>query len=414
MQTDSAVLHIGWMARAVAALVATGRPLVCAVTSANAAAARTAGARALVVPDPASTTDVLAGLTREGMAVDDFRAVCSGLEFCLLNAAALADLGRPGEPSFPRALRMRDKYVQKAAVRAVGLETAACAVLENLAAPDISGLEFPLVLKPLDGGGVKDTRILANAQELREAAAGAGAASGPWLLEEFVPGAEFKADGLVRGGEIKLLSVARYLQNLIGVRDGGLVAHVVLAPDAHAELYARIRSVAETAFKALDLRDSVFHLEVFQRPQDGRIVFGECAARVGGGRTDEVVKRLHGIDLHAEWARAALDLPPGEVIAAGPYAGAIGAMNLPAPPGRVRSAPTVDEVLTRQGVQYAEVSLEPGALMPDATAASNLRAGLAVVTGSSESQVECRLRNLAQWFSAKVVLEPEGDRLASA
>ncbi|MGF1427364.1 ATP-grasp domain-containing protein [Kitasatospora sp. LaBMicrA B282] len=409
MQSSSAVLHIGWMARAVAALVATGRPVTCAVAPGDAAAARAAGARVLVVPDPTSTTDVLAALARHGLAVADFRAVCSGLEFCLLNAAAVAAVGGGGRADVHRALAMRDKYVQKQAVRAAGIDTAGCAVLDDLGTAGPPDLAFPLVLKPLDGGGVRDTRVLADAAALRAAAAAARAAgaSGPWLLEEFVPGAEFKVDGLVRDGEIRLLSVSRYLQNLIEVRQGGLVAHVVLEPERHRELYAGVHAVAAAAFEALDHKDGVFHLEVFQHPQDGRIVFGECAARVGGGRTDEVVRRRHGVDLHAEWARWALGLPAGEPVAPTVADGAaIGGMNLPAPPGVVTAAPTVEEVLGRPGVVYAEVSLAPGAVMPDTTAGSNLRAGLAVLTGRDEAQVEQRLRELAAWFTDRVVLAP--------
>jgi biotin carboxylase len=406
MPVNSAVLHVGWMSRAVAALLGTGLPVTCAVAPAQAAAVRAAGARAVVVSDPESTTDVLAGLSREGLSVGDFQAVCSGLEFCLLNAAVLAELGRLAEPgTFQRALGMRDKYVQKTIVRQAGVDTAACEVLTDLSVPGAQGLDFPFVLKPLNGGGAKDTRILAGEYQLREEAGRATPGSGPWLLEEFVSGADFKGDGFVRGGEIRLLSVARYLQNLIEIHDGGLVAHVVLERDAHAGLYADIRAVAETAFKALCLNDGAFHLEVFQRPGDGGIVFGECGARVGGGRTDEVVKLRYGIDLHAEWARAVLGLTPGEPDSTGFADGAIGSLNLPAPTGLALSVPSEDEVRARPGVRYADITLQPGAVMPDATVASNLRAGQAVVTGPTEQEVERRLRDLAQWFSAKVVIE---------
>ncbi|MDH6578821.1 alpha/beta fold hydrolase [Kitasatospora sp. MAP5-34] len=408
MQSSSAVLHIGWMARAVTALVRTGRPVTCVVKPSDAAAARAAGARTVVVPDPTSTTDVLAGLARQGQAVRDFATVCSGLEFCLLNAAVLADLGRPGGQAFRRALGMRDKFVQKQLVRAAGVRTAACAVVDDLDALDPATLEFPLVLKPLDGGGVRNTWVLSDPDAFRATVARAVEnGSGPWLVEEFVPGTEFKVDGLVRDGEIRLLSVSRYLQNLIEVHDGGLVAHVVLSPDSHPELYALTRAVARTAFEALELRDGVFHLEVFQHAEDGEIVFGECAARVGGGRTDEVVKRAYGIDLHDEWARVALGLPGGDV--GGPSlaeGAAIGGMNLPAAPGLLRSVPTADEVLARPGVVYAEVAVAAGTVMPDATVASNLRAGLAVVTGPDEHEVERRLRELAEWFAASVRLDP--------
>ncbi|MET9811778.1 ATP-grasp domain-containing protein [Streptomyces sp. NPDC006355] len=406
MQQAPVVLHIGWMSRAVDALVRSGADVTCAVKPADAPAARTAGARTIVVPDPTRSTDVLAGLARAGLATGVFDAVCSGLEFCLLGAAAVA-----GDPAaVTRALAMRDKFVQKRVVRDAGVRTADCAVLEETGGAVTVLPSFPQVLKPLDGGGARNTFLVADERELAAALRQPGLTDGaPWLLEEYVPGVEFQVDGFVEGGELRLLSVSRYVQNLIEVHNGGLVAHIVLPPRTHPDLYAKIGALAETAFKALGHHDGVFHLEVFQHAEDGEIVFGECGARVGGGRTDEVVERAFGVRLHDVWARLATGRPSGVDGSPGHADGTVfGGMNLSARPGPIGAVPSAEEVLDRPGVVYAEVTAGPGTVLPDTTEATNLRAGLAVVSGADEQEVEDRMRRLADWFSAQVARATAG------
>ncbi|MGI5429081.1 ATP-grasp domain-containing protein [Streptomyces sp. CA-179760] len=404
MQQAPTVLHVGWMSRAVDALVRSGAEVTCAVKPADAPAARTVCARTIVVPDPTRSTDVLAGLARAGLAADAFDAVCSGLEFCLLDAAAIAG----DQAGVSRALAMRDKFVQKRGVRDAGVRTADCAVLDETGAAATALPSFPQVLKPLDGGGARNTFLVADERELTAALGQPEftAGGGPWLLEEYIPGVEFQVDGFVEGGELRLMSISRYVQNLIEVHSGGLVAHIVLPPRTHPELYAKVRALAETAFKALGHHDGVFHLEVFQHAEDGEIVFGECGARVGGGRTDEVVERAFGVRLHDVWARLATGRPSGVTSSPGHADDKVfGGMNLSARPGPVRAVPSAGEVLDRPGVVYAEVSAGPGTVLPDTTEATNLRAGLAVVSGADEREVEDRMRRLADWFAAQVAQE---------
>lgn len=407
MQQAPAVLHVGWMSRAVDALVRSGADVTCAVKPADAPAARAMGARTVVVPDPARGTAVLAGLARAGLTAGGFDAVCSGLEFCLLDAAAVAG----DAAAVTRALAMRDKFVQKRVIRDAGVRTAGCAVLEEPGDAAGALTSYPQVLKPLDGGGARNTFVLAGERELAAALRQPWFTDGdgPWLLEEYVPGVEFQVDGFAEGGELRLLSISRYVQNLIEVHSGGLVAHIVLPPHACPDLYAKVGALAETALKALGHHDGVFHLEVFQHAEDGEIVFGECGARVGGGRTDEVVERAFGVRLHDVWARLATGRPSGVTGSPGHADGVVfGGMNLSARPGPIGAVPSADEVMGRPGVVYAEVTAGPGTVLPDTTEATNLRAGLAVVSGADAREVEDRMRRLADWFAAQVVQETAG------
>lgn len=407
-QQTTAVLHIGWMLRAVDALHRADLNVTCVLQPGDLETARSAfpEMRTVVVPDQSSVEGILAGLARNSLRVQEFDAVCSGLELCLTAAAVLSDLGGLTRGSALRAVAMRDKEVQKSLVRAAGVVTADCMSTTGPqdALPDRE--RFPVVVKPLSGSGALDTFRLDRPEELRDFLA-TSAAKGPWLVEEFIPGTEFQVDGVVRGGEIVFLSLARYLENIIDIHEGGLVGCTALPPHRHPELYEKATDVARNALKALDHADGVFHIEVFDR--SGEIVFGECGGRVGGGRTDEVVERTFGVNLHDEWVRGVLGRPSAVSAARPPASGAVhGDLHLHAPAGAVREAPSVDEVLARPGVEYAEVRIAPGGTMPDVTAASYLRAGVVVVSGADDTEVESRSKALAAWFADRVVLEQEG------
>ncbi|MEW2621380.1 hypothetical protein [Streptomyces sp. NPDC048106] len=409
------VLHVGWMPRAVAALAREGAEVTCVVAPRDAAAARAGDtvARTVVVPDPASPQHVLAGLARDGLPLDSFTRICSVLEYCIVPAQILDDLrqattptphsaggagGGGGGPRAVRMLAMRDKALQKTLVRRAGLPVAGCTVTEQPETARVPPAAPRSVLKPLDGGGAKNTFLITGAESLRTAVTALRKdGAGPWLLEEYIPGTEFQLDGIVRDGHLLVLSVSRYVHNLIEVHDGGLVAHIVLPPARHPALYTGARALTSAALKALDYPDGPFHLEMFQ---DGeRLVFGECAARVGGGRTDEVVRLAFGVDLREEWARAVLGRPPALTREPVHPDGVVFAgMNLPAPPGTVRRIPSHAQTLARPGVLQAHVEIAPGGLMPDITVASHLRAGLAVVSGTTEEQTEQRVKDLAHWF----------------
>ena len=272
MRNPVSVLHIGWWAPAIAALKGAGADVICVVTTNEAPSVRATGADTIVVPDPGSVEDILAGLARDSLRPADFSTICSGVEYYLVQAAVVAEIGGTQGAESAQMLAMRDKFVQKDLVRRAGVRTAACTLVESLDRLDLAAVSCPQVLKPLDGAGAKDTIVLRSPDHLREVIAATSAANrGPWLLEEFIPGQEFFADGVVRDGKITFFSLSGYLRNIIECHEGGIVAYRTLSQDEGPDLHTKTRTLAETAFRALGHEDGVFHLEVFW---DGAEVVG--------------------------------------------------------------------------------------------------------------------------------------------
>ncbi|MDQ8706944.1 Rid family hydrolase [Streptomyces sp. LHD-70] len=398
------VLLIGWRPEAIEALERHGAEVTCVLATRDDTPRRAAlldDAHTVPVQDPTSAEETLAGLERCGLSVTDFDVVCSQHEYTLVNASVL---GGPRSPTTPRAaLALRDKDLQKRRIRDAGLAAAeARAIVHTGQLRDVPHTRG--VIKPLADSGTRGVLSWRNEAE-RHAVADLlerADAQGPCLTEEWVDGAELHIDGVVRGGQVLFVSVGRYLQNVLSIRDGGIVATVMEHPGHRTELYDRAHTFAEQAMKALEHHDGVFHLEVFEQPD--RFVFGECGGRIPGGSFDEMIRRQHGVDLHDEWARAVLGLPPG--VAPRPDERWLGDVFLATEAGRLRDFPDEREVAERDGVEHVVLTARVGGTSSEATEASNRPAGTAVLAGADAEQTALRIRELAAWFAARTVVAP--------
>ncbi|MFF7974916.1 acetyl-CoA carboxylase biotin carboxylase subunit family protein [Streptomyces sp. NPDC007905] len=402
------VLLIGWRPDAVKALERLGAEVTCVLATSDDTRERALlldDAHTVPVRDPSSTEETLAGLERCGMSAEDFDVVCSQFEFTLVNGAIVGGARSGTTPQ--DALALRDKDLQKRRIRAAGIPVADFRLIVH--APELR--HFPHargVLKPLANSATRGVHAwrgederAALARHLEEAGA-----LGPWLAEEWVDGPELHVDGVVRGGQVLFTSVGRYVQNVLAIRDGGIVASVMEHPRHRAGLYDRARAVAEQAMKALGHHDGVFHMEVFE--QGDRLVFGECGGRIPGGSFDEMIRLQHGVDLHEEWARAVLGLAP--TVAPAPAEQWYGDVFLATDAGTLRSFPGEREVSERDGVRHVVLTARPGDTLGSGREASCTFAGTAVVEGPDPWQTGQRLRDLARWFAANTVVTPEREK----
>ncbi|MFI7221286.1 acetyl-CoA carboxylase biotin carboxylase subunit family protein [Micromonospora maritima] len=396
------VLLVGWSGAAYDALAALGCDVTAVIDGKHRGKARAHGVDTpVVVTDTSNAESVLSGLSRHDLAPDMFETIASQSEFALVTASLLAAVGGTGGIPLPTAVALRDKFVQKRLVREAGLPVTECRVVADLGTEPAAGWSWPVVVKPLAGGGSRDTFLLRGPADLAEITAQLSPVAGPWLVEDFVPGTELHIDGVVQGGELRLRNLSRYLQNVIEIHSGGLVGSAMLDPAADPGLHARIGELCTSVLRALNHRDGVFHIEVFDH--DGHLTFSECAGRIGGGMVPESVRHRHGIDLFDSWARLLLGQPLPQQGEPGKLCGWV---QLPAPPGRVTRLPTVAALLERPGCVEARLVTREGGDMPDITAASNLKAGAVVVEGDSTAQVEQRLLDLVNWFRSQSSTAP--------
>ncbi|WP_327258829.1 ATP-grasp domain-containing protein [Streptomyces sp. NBC_01240] len=405
--TDRVLLIGGKPDGSVEALAAHGARITCVARPKHARSLRRHGTveQVVAVGDPADVEEVLLGLAREGIRLDEFDVVTSGLENGLVAAAALGACTGARALPLETAVLVRDKHAQKTALRKAGIPVARSAAFDEpdelaAAVAEVGGV--PVVVKPPDGAGARDTRVLRSPTGLSTWTA--SHSSGPWLCEEFVPGTELHLDGVVRNGELTQLCISRYFANTIQVQDGALNGSVTLREADHAACYATARPLLGRLIPALGLTSGVFHLEAFEQP-NGELVFSECGGRVAGARIDRTVLLATGVDLHREWAAAALDAPSPERAEPADDHLCYGWLNLLAPEGRILSLPSLDEIRAQPGVVDAELKLAPGADMTSFQDA-NTRAGRAILSGSTPADVLATATALNSWFRSTARTTP--------
>ncbi|MDI6104304.1 histidinol dehydrogenase [Actinoplanes sp. NEAU-A12] len=349
------------------------------------------------------------------MAIPDLVGLLNIDEWSLVASSYVAQqFGLPAmDPDV--AMRFRDKYLQKRRLHEAGVPTSRVELIPDICGPDVPAaverFGYPAVLKPLAGAGAALTYRVdseSDLSELIERAASDSYGRRTYLIEEFQAGDEWHIDGYVRDGELAFFSVARFDEPIIQVHHGSAMASRSFDPDTDKWAYELVGKLASDALKALGLRDSVFHLEAFHRP-DGQLIFGECAARPGGAMIDESVHVKFGVDLiEAAIAFATGDhdaLPKPTV-----RPGVVGFTYLPSKPGLIASMPSEKELLERPGVARARYWVKAGGRAPDMTVWSAARVGEVVLCAPDAETYDSYFAGILGWFEQHLHLA-EGEAI---
>lgn len=308
---------------------------------------------------------VAADLWLRGVSAD---RIISFTEFSQFGAGYLAVLlGDSADPL--RHVAYRDKRLMKQRVAAAGIRTAAWVGLPDRAdqrdlAAVCDQLVFPIVVKPVSGGGAIGTFAVASAEELAPKLAALGPVpivkSRQLIAEEFVTGRELHIDAMWDGDEPLFLVVSTYftprlkvLEAIAEVPEDGLPldGSVVINAEDAPELYRRVLDLHRKVNRALGIGRAVTHLEVFERP-DGELVFSEIATRLGGGWIPALLGEATGLEIFRAVGQA---LVTGKLPATRPRRRHLGALHLRSTaPGRITAIPSAEEMLAVDGVLQAQ------------------------------------------------------------
>ncbi|WP_455360078.1 ATP-grasp domain-containing protein [Streptomyces sp. SYSU K21746] len=249
-------------------------------------------------------------------------AVVAGGEYYVPAAAQLsARLGLPGLN--PAAVdQVRHKARMREAVAAAGLEVPKFTVVRDLT--DIEEactyVGFPAVIKPVDSGGSVHVSRVDTPEEVHAAVAAMHAEEGlefdralttDAILEQYVPGTEYSADGYVRDGEVVVVAVTR---KLLGPEPRFLeLGHLTPAPLDEPTRH-ELASYASGVVRAVGITTGPFHCEL--RLSDGRPVLMEVAARLPGDKITDLMEMATGLVLPG---RVLADITAADPASAGAY-----------------------------------------------------------------------------------------------
>ncbi|WP_405984770.1 ATP-grasp domain-containing protein [Streptomyces sp. NBC_00872] len=312
--------------------------------------------------------------------------------------AEVADaLGRPGNP--PHAVhRVRTKDEARAALAAAGFLQPAFRVCEDPAAAVefLAGSTGPWVVKPRDAMGSEGVTRIDSRAELDDALAflpGEGA----FIVEEFIEGPEYSAEGVFIDGVPHVLAITS--KELLPPPNFFETEYVIpaLLPEA-ARLDIEKQVVA--AFAELELRYGQFHAELWLTERG--VVLGEFHVRNAGGW---IHRMLAHVIPGLEWFGLVFDDVLGRPIdkeALKPVRGS--AIRFPTPPpGRLVAIEGWEEVLAHPALLHAELAVAPGDIIEPHRSVEN-RVALIAVGADTPAEAQKLVRALDA--SVRFITEP--------
>jgi biotin carboxylase len=159
----------------------------------------------------------------------------------------------------------------------------------------------PWVLKPRHQAGAIGIRKLESENEMWATTDGLGDERSYFLLEEYVPGDVCHVDSIVYEKEVRAAVASQYGLPPLDVSHGGGVFTTRLLEPASSET-RDLLDLNRRLLSALGLVRGVSHSE-YIRARDGRLVFLETSARVGGAHIADLIEAATGINMWAEWAK---------------------------------------------------------------------------------------------------------------
>ncbi|MCX4675852.1 hypothetical protein OG413_11135 [Streptomyces sp. NBC_01433] len=358
------------------------------------------------VEDECSAEAVLTALTRAGLGKERFASVTTTNEYALINVAVLAQaLGCPGlSPAV--ALRFRDKFLQKEAVRARGIPTARSILLEDIHDDELPELPFEAgVIKPVTGAATRQTATVRSTDELHQTVRRfrkEGGSARTFVVEEFQQGDEWLVDGVVHDREIRFMSVAEYTHPCLSVVESQApMQDRRFDPATEAWAFQLAEPVVRAALEALDLTDGIFHMELFHH--EGEVSFSECAAR-RGGFVHEPVECKFGVDLGDAALSLALGEEPDVTVRVRP--GIVGGAYITSPPGLLLEVPSQEEVMSLPDVEYVLLGHLVGALLPASLSDTTKRVGEIMITTETLDEFHKRSEEVLAWFADRITVIP--------
>lgn len=202
-----------------------------------------------------------------------------------------------GEPRlFNQSLLFRDKAMMKRKAQISGIRVGVFEEAEtredvlrflkrvNRALLKLEGdPEDPVHLKAFTGAGCVGHRLIRTPADVDEVPL----TSFPCLLESHLDGQEFSCEVFVHAGKIRFMNITEYVH----------LGHSNFVPASERLESKReaIRSAVEELIEAFGFRYGMIHPEWFITA-DGKLNFGEVAARVPGGHIFQLIKRAYGFD----------------------------------------------------------------------------------------------------------------------
>lgn len=209
-------------------------------------------------------------------------------------------LGIPGQQSFSSKI-FRNKVEMKNFVSKNGFKTPIYnyinCYLDLIKFIDKYG--FPVIIKPVDGGGSYNTHVISNKNDLYNCSIERSLNN--MIVETFVDGEVYHMDGIILNNTLRFITPSKYINDCLSFKVGKSTASIIIDPNS-----VKGKLLIDYGKCLLNIlpcsTNMTFHLEVFV-DRLNKITFCEIACRTGGGRIAECINEEFGFHLTREYFR---------------------------------------------------------------------------------------------------------------
>jgi len=230
---------------------------------------------------------------------DEIRLICIDECNLLMVGKLREEFGIPG-PTYTDLLPLRDKVKMKERLSRNGILVPRFfqPLKEQSVEQALSYIDkyifFPIIAKPVDGAGSRNTYEIHNSNEFINFC-GNQLNWYDFQFEELIRGVYYHCDSVVIDGAVKVAEVSQYTAPCLDFVKGRMLGSYLLQEGD--EIRDRILSFNEQIIQCLCSWDCVTHLEVFYTPRCD-IVFIEIAARPAGCSIPLSIQNGVGINLN--------------------------------------------------------------------------------------------------------------------
>ncbi|HAK47459.1 MAG TPA: carboxylate--amine ligase [Spirochaeta sp.] len=244
---------------------------------------------------------------RTGSKIDAL--IVTGTDQPVLTAALTAEaLGIEYFLDSARAALVTNKKVMKERLASAGIPAAAyCFIAPGFDDSELEGLQFPVVVKPLDSQGQRGVYRLESAAEVRmriDEVLGYSRCS-DILVEEYYPSDEITLSGWLIGGKLHIFSVTDRVTIENPPSIGVCIAHHY--PSKYNSRLPEIRRLTEDIIKTFGLTEGPVYFQYLigtvssacadSHDRRGGIIINETACRLGGAYEDQFIPFITGVDI---------------------------------------------------------------------------------------------------------------------
>lgn len=218
------------------------------------------------------------------------------------------ELGLPCYLTKNQILNMTNKKFMKNLMVKNNIPTSKHKTFDSLDNIDESGLEYPLIVKPVDSNGSKGVRRVKNRAELIEQApiSMGYSISKSIVVEEFVEGEDVSSDFYVIKG--KALHVMDCLSNKFKPNpETAIIYQSIIPPSISENVKNKITEIAQTIARVFGIDNSPLLIQTIVKGDNVKVV--EFSARLGGGAKYKTIQTVTGFNV----LKANLDSMFGEI-----------------------------------------------------------------------------------------------------